>query len=155
MFVYCPPGYDTSTQSYPVLYLQHGGGEDERGWSNQGRTDIIMDNLIAKGKAEPMIIVMTDGNTNDFENELLKECIPFIEKNFRVKANRNNRALAGLSMGGIQTLNAGIPNLDYFCLLRSILVPVGGLILLLFGGVTTPKNIIKCYKIKKTTIIRS
>lgn len=50
MFVYCPPGYDTSTQSYPVLYLQHGGGEDERGWSNQGRTDIIMDNLIAKGK---------------------------------------------------------------------------------------------------------
>lgn len=117
MFVYCPPGYDTSTQSYPVLYLQHGGGEDERGWSNQGRTDIIMDNLIAKGKAEPMIIVMTDGNTNDFENELLKECIPFIEKNFRVKANRNNRALAGLSMGGIQTLNAGIPNLDYFAYL--------------------------------------
>ena len=117
MFVYCPPGYDTSTQSYPVLYLQHGGGEDERGWSNQGRTDIIMDNLIAKGKAEPMIIVMTDGNTNDLENELLKECIPFIEKNFRVKANRNNRALAGLSMGGIQTLNAGIPNLDYFAYL--------------------------------------
>ena len=86
MFVYCPPGYDTSTQSYPVLYLQHGGGEDERGWSNQGRTDIIMDNLIAKGKAEPMIIVMTDGNTNDFENELLKECIPFIRKKFPCKS---------------------------------------------------------------------
>lgn len=154
MFVYCPPGYDTSTQSYPVLYLQHGGGEDERGWSNQGRTDIIMDNLIAKGKAEPMIIVMTDGNTNDFENELLKECIPFIEKNFRVKANRNNRALAGLSMGGIQTLNAGIPNLDYFAYLGVFSSgwwanPTP------FGGGTTPKNIIKCYKIKKTTIIRS
>ena len=101
-----------------------------------------------------MIIVMTDGNTNDFENELLKECIPFIEKNFRVKANRNNRALAGLSMGGIQTLNAGIPNLDYFAYL-GVLVPVGGLILLLLEGVTTPKNIIKYYKIKKTTIIRS
>ena len=117
MFVYCPPGYDTSTHFYPVLYLLFGGGDDVRGWSYQGRTDIIMDNLIAKGKAEPMIIVMTDGNTNDFENELLKECIPFIEKNFRVKANRNNRALAGLSMGGIQTLNAGIPNLDYFAYL--------------------------------------
>ena len=71
MFVYCPPGYDTSKQSYPVLYLQHGGGEDERGWSNQGRTDIIMDNLIAQGKAKPMIIVMADGNTHDFESELL------------------------------------------------------------------------------------
>lgn len=58
MFIYCPPGYDTSTQSYPVLYLQHGGGEDERGWSNQGRTDIIMDNLIAKGEAKAMLIVM-------------------------------------------------------------------------------------------------
>lgn len=117
MFVYCPPGYDSSTQSYPVLYLQHGGGEDERGWANQGRTDIIMDNLIAKGEAKPMIIVMTDGNTHDFESELLKECIPFVEKNFRVKTDRNNRALAGLSMGGIQTLNVGIPNLDNFAYL--------------------------------------
>lgn len=117
MFVYCPPGYDTSKQSYPVLYLQHGGGEDERGWSNQGRTDIIMDNLIAQGKAKPMIIVMADGNTHDFESELLKECIPFVEKNFRVKTDRNNRALAGLSMGGIHTLNVGIPNLNYFAYL--------------------------------------
>lgn len=117
MFVYCPPGYDASGKSYPVLYLQHGGGEDERGWSQQGRTDIIMDNLIAQSKATPMIIVMTDGNTRDFESELLKECIPFVEKNFRVKTDRNNRALAGLSMGGIQTLNTGIPHLDLFAYL--------------------------------------
>lgn len=117
MFVYCPPGYDASGKSYPVLYLQHGGGEDERGWSQQGRTDIIMDNLIAQGKATPMIIVMTDGNTRDFESELLKECIPFVEKNFRVKPDRNSRALAGLSMGGIQTLNTGIPHLDLFAYL--------------------------------------
>lgn len=117
MFIYCPPGYDASTQAYPVLYLQHGGGEDERGWSNQGRTDIIMDNLIANGKATPMLIVMTDGNTSDFESELLKDCIPFVEKNFRVKTDRESRALAGLSMGGIQTLNVGIPHVELFAYL--------------------------------------
>ena len=64
----------------PVLYLQHGGGEDERGWANQGRTDIIMDNLIAKGEAKPMIIVMTDGNTHDFESELLKRMYSICRK---------------------------------------------------------------------------
>lgn len=117
MFIYCPPGYDASAQSYPVLYLQHGGGEDERGWSNQGRTDIIMDNLIAKGEAKAMLIVMADGNTNDFESELLNDCIPFVENNFRVKTNRESRALAGLSMGGIHTLNVGIPHLELFAYL--------------------------------------
>lgn len=117
MFVYCPPGYDMNQQTYPVLYLQHGGGEDERGWSAQGRTDIIMDNLIAKGEAVPMIIVMTDGNTADFERELLNDCIPFVEKNFRVKTDRESRALAGLSMGGIQTLNTGLPHLELFAYL--------------------------------------
>ncbi len=116
-YIYCPPGYDTSNESYPVLYLQHGGGEDERGWATQGRTDIIMDNLIAQGKATPMIIVMADGNTSDFEKELLNDVIPMTEKNFRVKPGRDNRALAGLSMGGIQTLNTGIPNLDKFAYL--------------------------------------
>ena len=116
-YVYCPPGYDSSNESYPVLYLQHGGGEDERGWSTQGRTDIIMDNLIAQGKATPMIIVMADGNSADFEKELLNDIIPMTEKNFRVKPGRENRALAGLSMGGIQTLNTGIPNLDKFAYL--------------------------------------
>lgn len=117
MFVYCPPGYDMNQQTYPILYLQHGGGEDERGWSAQGRTDIIMDNLIAKGEAVPMIIVMTDGNTADFERELLNDCIPFVEKNFRVKTDRESRALAGLSMGGIQTLNTGLPHLELFAYL--------------------------------------
>ncbi|WP_373731262.1 alpha/beta hydrolase-fold protein [Bacteroides heparinolyticus] len=117
MFVYCPPGYDMNQQTYPVLYLQHGGGEDERGWSAQGRTDIIMDNLIAKGEAVPMIIVMTDGNTADFERELLNDCIPFVEKNFRVKTDRESRALAGMSMGGIQTLNTGLPHLELFAYL--------------------------------------
>ncbi|WP_373804453.1 alpha/beta hydrolase-fold protein [Bacteroides heparinolyticus] len=117
MFVYCPPGYDMNQQTYPVLYLQHGGGEDERGWSAQGRTDIIMDNLIAKGEAVPMIIVMTDGNTADFERELLNDCIPFVEKNFHVKTDRESRALAGLSMGGIQTLNTGLPHLELFAYL--------------------------------------
>ena len=117
VFVYCPPGYDTSAQKYPVLYLQHGGGEDERGWSTQGRTDIIMDNLIAGGKAVPMVIVMADGNTPDFEKELIDDVIPLVEKNFRVRTDRESRALAGLSMGGIQTLNAGLPNLDRFAYL--------------------------------------
>ncbi|MDE6741166.1 MAG: esterase [Muribaculaceae bacterium] len=116
-YVYCPPGYDRSDVEYPVLYLQHGGGEDERGWATQGLTDVIMDNLIAEGKATPMIIVMADGNTPDFEKELLNDIIPMTEKNFRVKPGRENRALAGLSMGGIQTLNTGIPNLDKFAYL--------------------------------------
>lgn len=113
-YIYCPPGYDASKDKYPVLYLQHGGGEDERGWATQGLTDIILDNLIAQGKATPMLVVMADGNTPDFEKELLNDVIPMVESNFKVKTDRENRALAGLSMGGIQTLNTGIPNLDKF-----------------------------------------
>lgn len=125
MYVYTPPGYDTDTQeSFPVLYLLHGGGEDQRGWSNQGRANFILDNLIAKEKAEPMIVVMMDGNLGDmdsfktslerFENELMQTVIPFVEQNFRVKANADNRALAGLSMGGLQTLYTGIRHTDMF-----------------------------------------
>ncbi len=116
-YIYCPPGYDESKEDYPVLYLQHGGGEDERGWATQGLTDVIMDNLIADGKATPMLVVMADGNTPDFEKELLNDVIPMVESNFRVKKSRDGRALAGLSMGGIQTLNTGIPNLDKFAYL--------------------------------------
>lgn len=114
MFVYTPPCYEKSGATYPVLYLLHGGGEDERGWSQQGRTDIIMDNLIARGEAVPMVIVMTDGNSADFTSELLNECIPVIEKSYRVKIDQANRALAGLSMGGIQTLNTGIMHPELF-----------------------------------------
>ena len=114
MFVYCPAGYDKGDQDYPVLYLLHGGGEDERGWATQGLTDIIMDNLIASKTTTPMIVVIPDGNIPHFDRELIGEIIPFVEENFRVKEGRDNRALAGLSMGGIQTLNIGLANLDLF-----------------------------------------
>lgn len=124
-FVYTPPGYDSNAnEKYPVLYLLHGGGEDERGWAFQGKTDLILDNLIAAGKAKPMLIVMLDGNVTApgfgeeylkmFESELKQSVIPFVEKTYKVSANSQNRALAGLSMGGLQTLYAGIKNTDMF-----------------------------------------
>jgi enterochelin esterase-like enzyme len=124
-YMYTPPGYDENTSDkYPVLYICHGGGEDERGWAAQGKTDLIIDNLIAEKKAVPMIVVMPDGNfpVNGFSEESLKvfekelkQCIiPFVEKNYRVKTDAKDRALAGLSMGGIQTLYAGFNNLDVF-----------------------------------------
>jgi enterochelin esterase-like enzyme len=106
------------------LYLLHGGGEDERGWSSQGKTDLILDNLIAEGKAKPMIVVMVDGNVGFqgmgeqglkmFESELKQSVIPFVEKTYRASADSKNRALAGLSMGGLQTLYAGIYNHQMF-----------------------------------------
>lgn len=127
MYVYTPPGYDKSTEKYPVLYLLHGGGEDQRGWSTQGKTDMILDNLIADKKAKPMIIAMLDGNVGGgglagfnenvlkaFENELKLGAIPFVESNFRVETDAKSRALAGLSMGGLQTLYAGIKNNGMF-----------------------------------------
>jgi enterochelin esterase-like enzyme len=128
MYVYTPPGYDNSTEKYPVLYLLHGGGEDQRGWATQGRTDMILDNLIAENKAKPMIIAMIDGNVGmqgglagfnenslkAFENELKNGAMPFVESNFRVKTDANSRALAGLSMGGLQTLYAGVKNHEMF-----------------------------------------
>jgi enterochelin esterase-like enzyme len=126
-FIYTPAGYDVNTsEKYPVLYLLHGGGEDERGWAEQGKTDIILDNLIAEKKAKPMLIVMIDGNFptvgNMFGEEMLKaftaelkqSVIPFVEKNFRAETDSKNRALAGLSMGGIQTLYTGINNTGLF-----------------------------------------
>ena len=129
-YVYTPPGYDSSiNKKYPVLYLLHGGGEDERGWANQGKTDLILDNLIADKKAVPMLVVMMDGNfygsggglagfgepaLKSFENELRENVIPFVESNFRTKSNAGNRALAGLSMGGLQTLHAGLKNTSMF-----------------------------------------
>ncbi len=124
-YLYTPPGYDKSLEnSYPVLYIYHGGGEDESGWARQGKTDLILDNLIAEGKAKEMLVVMADGNMpvsafderglEMFENELKNSLIPFIEDNYRVRKGAENRALAGLSMGGIQTLYAGVPNTDMF-----------------------------------------
>lgn len=127
-YLYTPPGYDTQTnEKFPVLYILHGGGEDERGWASQGKTDLILDNLIAEKKAKPMLVVMPDGNMpmaafNEnglkmFERELKESIIPFVEKNYRVLAGAQNRALAGLSMGGIQTLYAGVQNTDMFAYL--------------------------------------
>lgn len=117
MYVYTPPSYEKGDDKYPVLYLLHGGGEDERGWHQQGLIDIILDNLIAMGEANPMIIVMPDANSINFESELLNTCIPLIENTYRVKTDRESRALAGLSMGGIQTLNVGIEHPELFAYL--------------------------------------
>ena len=130
-FVYTPPDYDTNTDKrYPVLYLQHGWGENEYGWAVQGHTNLIMDNLIAEGKANPFIIVMTYGMTNDvplgggrrrggfnfdqFETVLVDELIPHNDSSFRTLANRSQRAMAGLSMGGMQTRTIAPANLDKF-----------------------------------------
>jgi enterochelin esterase-like enzyme len=125
-YIYTPPGYDENTnERYPVLYILHGGGEDERGWATQGKTDLILDNLIAENKAKPMIIVMPDGNIGGmggfgeitlklFEAELKNCIIPFVQKNYRTETDAKNRALAGLSMGGLQTLYAGLNNTNMF-----------------------------------------
>jgi enterochelin esterase-like enzyme len=125
LYLYTPPGYDSAVNSsYPVLYILHGGGEDETGWATQGKTDLILDNLIASKKAVPMIIVMPDANIGVsafdesalklFESELKNTIIPLVEKNYRAKTGAGNRALAGLSMGGIHTLYTGIKNTDQF-----------------------------------------
>ncbi|MBW8323227.1 MAG: esterase [Prolixibacteraceae bacterium] len=127
-YMYAPPGYDENvSEKYPVLYILHGGGEDQRGWATQGKTDLIIDNLISQKKAVPMIVVMVDGNLPSkgfgeealslFENELKQAVIPFVEKNFRVKTDATSRALAGLSMGGLQTLYAGVRNTEMFAYL--------------------------------------
>jgi enterochelin esterase-like enzyme len=128
--VYTPPGY-TKDAKYPVLYLLHGIGGDENEWPRGGTPDVIFDNLYADKKAVPMIVVMPNGRASKdvtaksgfgqqgpafaaFENDLLKDLIPFVEKNYPVKADRESRALAGLSMGGGQSLNFGLGNLDTF-----------------------------------------
>jgi enterochelin esterase family protein len=148
MYVYTPPGYETGKQRYPVLYLLHGGGGDEDAWTTLGRANMIMDNLIAQGKAKPFLVVMTNGNANQivsqgyalgappargpvpavpapaapgaapargmpqqpyegsFPHSLVADVIPYIEKHYRVIANKDNRAIAGLSMGGGHTTSA-------------------------------------------------
>lgn len=128
-FVYTPPGYDTASRKrYPVLYLQHGAGESERGWVAQGRANFILDNLIATGKTVPMIVVMDNGyaarpgaastagqrGNEAFGDVLLGDLIPDIDRSYRTHPDRAHRALAGLSMGGGQAMNIGLTHLDRF-----------------------------------------
>jgi enterochelin esterase family protein len=131
MFIYTPPNYDKSNKKYPVLYLLHGGGGDEEVWVSRGRANYIVDNLIASGKAEPMIVVITNGDVNNvgavldrpafvqkkdntgigamatgvFEKSLVNDVIPYIESNYRVIADADHRAITGFSMGGFHTQN--------------------------------------------------
>jgi enterochelin esterase-like enzyme len=141
--VYLPPDYDAQTKKrYPVLYLQHGGGEDETGWIRQGRANVILDNLIAAGEAKPMIIVMAYGYARRagsaspnltgatlgtpqgaqardemakvFEDDVVQALIPFVDKTYRTLTDRDNRAMAGLSMGGFQTFHVTTKHLDLF-----------------------------------------
>jgi enterochelin esterase-like enzyme len=132
-YVYTPPGYDSHpSNKYPVLYLQHGSGEDETGWSAQGKMNFILDNLIAEKKATPMIVVMDRGYATDpsqptttgpggrvmpknvFPEVLVKEIIPMTDQTFRTIADRDHRAMAGLSMGGFQTFQTTMTHLDKF-----------------------------------------
>jgi enterochelin esterase-like enzyme len=146
LFVYTPPGYDVNSKvKYPVVYIQHGGGEDERGWAEQGKTDIIIDNLIAESKAKPMIVVIANGNVSTgkgqggyssagmaaFKEEMTKNIVPFIDKNYRTLPEAKNRALCGLSMGGGQSFYTGLESLDCFA---SVGVFSSGI----FGGINNP-----------------
>ena len=130
--VYTPPGYETGKGTYPVLYLLHGSGDTENGWVTIGRANFILDNLIAAGKAKPMIVVMPYGRARQdvylgpapppsqppgpkaFENDLLNDVLPFAEKLYRIAAQPGDRAIAGLSMGGGQALSVGLNHLDVF-----------------------------------------
>ncbi|MBQ3882801.1 MAG: endo-1,4-beta-xylanase [Bacteroidales bacterium] len=142
-FVYTPPQYEKSKKKYPVLYLQHGWGENEYAWSNQGKANLIMDNMIADGKIEPFIIVMTYGMTNDvrigglggfnyhdFEHVLCDELVPYVDSHFRTIAKKESRAMAGLSMGGMETHTITLERPEMF-----------GYYGLLSGGIYTPDEI--------------
>jgi enterochelin esterase-like enzyme len=163
VFVYTPPGYDSDRDTrYPVLYLQHGGGEDERGWPNQGRVAFIMDNLFAEKKARPMLVVMERGYARRpgdtapfpgpprpaaagqnppprpdfsrmfgaFEDVVVKDLIPMIDATYRTIPDRDHRAMAGLSMGGMQTFQITLKHLDLFSHIGGFSGGGGG-----FGGV--------------------
>jgi enterochelin esterase-like enzyme len=131
MHVYTPPGYERGgTERFPVLYLLHGAGDNDDAWSSVGRAGFILDNLIAAGRAKPMIVVMPAGHArasfpgpgsagprppvDEFEQDFMRDVLPTIEKNYRVVADRNHRAIAGLSMGGGQTLNLFMPHQEQF-----------------------------------------
>ena len=153
-FVYTPPGYEKNTKTkYPVLYLQHGWGEDETAWSNQGHANLIMDNLIGEGKIKPFIIVMTYGMTNvirpgspgglrsfniqPFQTVLLDELIPYVDANFRTIADQAHRAMGGLSMGGFETHTITLAHPEVFSYYA-----------LLSGGIYKPDEIKDKSKVK-------
>lgn len=125
LLVYTPPGYNANDKvKYPVLYLIHGGSDTEETWTKVGRANLIADNLIAQGKAKPMIIVMPYGNVRpkpmpDFTSDMIKDVIPFIEANYSVLTDGKHRAIAGFSVGGGQTLNIGLTNTDKFAYICS------------------------------------
>jgi enterochelin esterase family protein len=130
--VYTPPAYETSTARYPVLYLLHGAGSNETSWTERGKAHVILDNLIADGKLKPLVVVMPfgyafqrapgargDGAENKtqregFTRDLLEDVIPMIDARFRVHADRDHRAIAGLSLGGAQSLAIGLTHTDLF-----------------------------------------
>ncbi len=141
-YIYAPPGYDSSRERYPVLYLQHGAGENVTTWTKQGHVNFILDNLIAEGKAKPMLVVMDTGyatllgakpvasaaggqpqTPNGFEEVLLTEVIPMIDASFRTVADREHRAMAGLSMGARQTLQIALTHPDKFAWIGSFSSP--------------------------------
>jgi enterochelin esterase family protein len=144
-FVYTPPDYDSNAQArYPVLYLQHGSGEDETGWIFQGHANLILDNLIAAKKAVPMIVVMDNGyasrpanpfgpapaaggDFSAFEDVMMQDVIPMIDSSFRTIADRDHRAVAGLSMGANQALHMGTDHLEAFAYLAGFSGTMNGL----------------------------
>jgi len=127
MHVYTPPGYELGSGTFPVFYLLHGAGDNDESWTSVGRAGFILDNLIAAKKAKPMIVVMPAGHTSrtpvnaigrsatdEFVEDFVKDVVPYVEKHYRVIADRSHRAIAGLSMGGNQTLHVAIPRLEQF-----------------------------------------
>jgi enterochelin esterase family protein len=134
MHVYTPPGYESGDAKYPVFYLLHGAGDCDEAWTSVGRAGFIIDNLIAAKKAKPMVVVMPAGHTSalgfgfggrggerptvdEFAQDFTKDLMPYVEKTYRISPDRQHHAIAGLSMGGMQTLNIGIANLDKFAYL--------------------------------------
>jgi enterochelin esterase family protein len=146
VWIYTPPNYDKSGAKYPVLYLLHGNGEAQNGWVMNGRANIILDNLIADKKAQPMIVVMPQGHalqganvgplvrltgetdmfSKRFPQDLLQEVIPLVERNYRVYTDADQRAIAGLSMGGGQALSIGLARTDLFHYVLGFSGAVGG-----------------------------
>ena len=153
MHVYTPPGYESGQQKYPVFYLLHGSGDSDAAWTSVGRAGFILDNLIAAKKAEPMIVVMPAGHTtrtpapgggrgtpaarDEFGEDLIGDVIPYVERTYRVIADRSHRAVAGLSMGGGQTLNAAMSHPDTFAYVGVFSAGVFGIVPRTGEGATT------------------